>query len=208
MKNYKDSTYSRFIKRYIDLFISLISIVLLSPLFVIISIIVKMDSKGPIFFVQNRVGRNNTQFKIYKFRTMVDKAECMGTGLKTSKNDMRITRIGKILRKTSLDEIPQLINIFNGDMSIIGPRPTLKQVIDQLPEEYRNRHLVRPGITGLAQINGRQSLNWSEKVKYDLRYIENLSLLLDIKIFFKTIFIVLKQDSVHKQEISNEFKKL
>lgn len=208
MINSKGGIYRRFIKRPVDFILSLVAIIICSPLLIAIAIIIKLDSKGPIFFIQERVGKNNLKFNIYKFRTMVNNADRLGPGLKTSKNDVRVTNIGNILRKTSLDEIPQLLNIIKGDMSIIGPRPTVEKVVDQLPKENRKRHMVRPGVTGLAQVNGRQSLSWSEKVKYDLTYVESLAFLVDIKILLKTVFVVFNQEAVHKEEVSKEFKEL
>ncbi|WP_240377988.1 sugar transferase [Bacillus piscicola] len=204
----KRTFYVKFIKRVIDLILSILILILLIPLLTVISIIIKLESKGPIFFTQDRVGEHNRVFRIYKFRTMINNAENIGTGLKISGNDPRITRVGKFLRTTSIDELPQIINILKGDMSIIGPRPTIKKVVEQLSEDGKKRHVVKPGITGLAQVNGRQSLNWSEKIKYDVQYVDSLSFKLDIKILFLTILVVLKRDGVHKKEISNQYKNL
>ncbi|SDI94281.1 sugar transferase [Alteribacillus bidgolensis] len=208
MKHANFGFYRNYFKRLIDFTLSLIAIILLSPLFLIIAVVIKLDSKGPVLFIQERAGLNNSKFRIYKFRTMVNNADRLGSGLRTSKNDVRITKVGNILRKTSLDEIPQLINILKGDMSIVGPRPTVEKVTLQLSKDDLKRHIVRPGITGLAQVNGRQSLNWAEKIKYDLKYVDHLTFLVDFKILIKTILVVFKQDSVHKEEISKEFKNL
>lgn len=188
------------IKRFVDIVVSIVSMILLLPLFLIIGFAIKIDSKGPVFFKQERLGKNGKVFKIIKFRTMVDNAEQKGSGLSTFEGDPRVTSVGEILRKTSLDEISQLINILIGDMSLVGPRPPVP-FHPRRYEEYSDhqvlRFKVRPGITGLAQIMGRNSLTWDERIKYDVEYVQNLSLLLDIKIIFLTIVKVFKSENIH-----------
>lgn len=191
------------IKRIIDFILSVIALIFLIPLFIIIGVAIKLESKGPIFYKQTRVGKNEKEFKIYKFRTMIDKAEFKGKGLYfDGENDPRITKVGKILRKTSVDEIPQIINIILGDMSIIGPRPMIIPLYDKLNKEQRLRSRVLPGITGLAQVNGRNSIPWSKRIELDNEYCDNIGLIMDIKIFFKTIKVVfLKENIRYDQDV-------
>jgi lipopolysaccharide/colanic/teichoic acid biosynthesis glycosyltransferase len=171
--------------------------------FILVSLFIKINSKGRIIFKQNRLGKNGKEFKILKFRTMVENAESIGTGLDSYENDFRVTRIGKVLRNTSLDELPQLFNILIGDMSFIGPRPPVvyhPYPYSEYPEDAKKRFLVRPGVTGAAQVNGRNSLEWEEKFKFDIYYVENLNILLDIKIFFKTVIKVLKMEGSYDKK--------
>lgn len=184
-------------KRGFDFIASLVGLIILSPLFLIIAILIKIDSQGPIFFKQVRGGKYNKYFKIYKFRTMCNNAEKIGLGYKTNSNDSRITKIGNILRKTSLDELPQLINIVRGEMSIVGPRPALTVQTDKYDPYERKRLDVKPGVTGYAQVNGRNSLSWDEKIELDRYYVEKFSILLDIKILFKTIGVVLNPNQIY-----------
>lgn len=188
------------VKRIFDIIFSFLLLVILFPLLVIISILIKIDSKGPIFFIQERAGLKGKPFKIYKFRTMIPNAVNIGNGIYTAENDPRITRVGKFLRRTSLDELPQLFNILKGDMSIIGPRPTLMYQIEQYNNEQRKRLNMKPGVTGLAQVNGRNSLSWPERIKYDIYYVENWSLWLDIKILIKTIKVVLTGEGLYGEK--------
>ncbi|MDO6355566.1 sugar transferase [Caloramator sp. CAR-1] len=189
-----------FIKRLFDFLLSLILLIVLSPLFLIIAILIKLDSEGEVFFRQERAGLNGKPFMIYKFRTMVKNAEKIGDGYYTGENDPRITKIGRFLRKTSLDELPQLINILKGEMSIIGPRPTLMYQVEKYDDFQRKRLLMKPGVTGLAQVNGRNSLSWPERIKYDVYYVENWNLWMDINIFFKTFLVVLKGEGVYAEK--------
>lgn len=193
-------SFQLFIKRLFDFLFSLILLIVLSPLFLIIAVLIKLDSEGEVFFRQERAGLNGRPFMIYKFRTMVKNAEKIGDGYYTGENDPRITRIGKFLRKTSLDELPQLINILKGEMSVIGPRPTLMYQVEKYDDFQRKRLLMRPGVTGLAQVNGRNSLSWPERIKYDVYYVENWSLWMDIKIFFKTFLVVLRGEGVYAEK--------
>ena len=191
-----------FIKRCIDIFGSLIGIVVLSPVFIIIAILVKLSSKGPVFFLQERIGKNGKIFKIIKFRTMVVNAEYIGDGLKVKENaDPRITRVGRILRKTSLDELPQLFNTLTGTMSLVGPRPPVTYYpydgFENYPEWTKLRFEMRPGVTGLAQVIVRNSVSWNERIKIDNEYIMKFSIFLDIKILFATFFKVIKSEDIY-----------
>ncbi|MEA4820676.1 MAG: sugar transferase [Erysipelotrichales bacterium] len=184
--------YRGYFKRFIDLLISIILLVILSPVFLIISIIIKIDSKGPVLFTQNRVGLNNKDFKIYKFRTMKVDAPSNSPTDALENAQSWITNVGKFLRKTSLDEIPQLINIISGQMSFVGPRPSLRnqENLNELRLKY-NVFTVRPGITGWAQVNGRDELTNHEKALYDYEYVKKISLSFDIKCIIKTVSAVI-----------------
>ncbi|KYH30142.1 MULTISPECIES: sugar transferase [Clostridium] len=192
------------VKRFMDIVLSLIGIIILIPFYILIAIAIKLDSKGPVIFKQTRVGKDNVPFKIYKFRTMVPDAEKkrelaidadnIENFIFQSKSDNRITRVGSFLRKTSLDEIPQLFNVLIGNMSLVGPRPEIPDVVKFYPEEYKQRLLVLPGITGLAQISGRGEIELGKTIYYDLTYIKNFSILYDIKILFKTVLSVFKRE--------------
>lgn len=188
-------------KRLFDFIVSLFAIILLSPLMLIISILIKKEDKGPAIFKQRRGGYKQKHFDIYKFRTMILNAENIGLGYKTEENDPRITKIGRTLRKYSLDELPQLFNVIKGDMSIVGPRPALTVQTDKYNEYQKRRLDVKPGITGLAQVNGRNILTWDERIKWDLEYVDNQSFIFDIKIIYKTVLIVLKKEGVYKDDI-------
>ncbi|MEC5313943.1 sugar transferase [Enterococcus casseliflavus] len=184
-------------KRIIDFILSLIGIIVLSPVLLLLCLAIKIDSKGPIIFKQKRVGKNKTHFNIYKFRTMkIDTPKEMPTHL-LSDPDFYITKVGKILRKTSLDELPQLFNIIKGDMAVIGPRPALWNQYDLIEERDKyGANDIRPGLTGLAQISGRDELEIPIKAKLDGKYTDNISLMMDIKCFFGTITSVFKSDGV------------
>ncbi len=180
------------IKRFFDLIVSLIGLVLLSPLFLLIALAIKLDSKGPVFFKQQRYSLNARLFIICKFRTMHLGSE--KGGVYEAENDPRVTRVGKVLNRTSLNELPQFINIIMGDMSLIGPRPVLTYhpwPLKHYTAEQKKRFLIRPGVTGWAQVNGRKNLMWDRRINYDIEYVENLSFALDFKIFLRTIVIVL-----------------
>ena len=190
------------IKRIMDFIMALIALVLLSPLFLILALWIKFDSKGPVIFRQQRLGLNGDVFTLYKFRSMKVGAEAEGVYEK--KGDTRVTKSGSFLRKTSLDELPQLVNMLVGDMSLIGPRPPLTyhpwpyEEYDSFQKKMFN---VRPGITGWAQVNGRKEVPWPKRIRLNVEYVENISLVLDIKIFFKTIFKVLKmEDNLNTDE--------
>ena len=179
------------IKRILDVLLDLVGLGILIIPFVIIAVAIKLDSTGPIFFRQERVGKNGRPFKPWKFRTMVVGAVKQGLGYNVAHDDNRITRVGKFLREWGLDELPQLINVLKGEMSIVGPRPTLKYQVDQYNAFQRRRLLVKPGITGWALIHGRNLLSWKERIKYDVWYVDHWSLGLDLWIMLKTLWIVL-----------------
>lgn len=193
--------YKRFIKRLLGFILSLLALIVLSPVFLVISISIKVNSKGPVFFLQERLGKNGKVFKIIKFRTMIVNAEHIGDGLKIkSENDNRITKVGKILRKTSLDELPQLINVIKGDMSIVGPRPPVTYYphkFDEYSEKQKKRFEVRPGITGLAQIRVRNSASWDERIEIDVEYVKKVTFTQDVIIVLKTIMQVLKRENIY-----------
>jgi undecaprenyl phosphate N,N'-diacetylbacillosamine 1-phosphate transferase len=192
----------KYIKRLLDVVLSVIGLIIISPILLITAIAIKLESKGPVIFQQDRLGLNGQAFKIYKFRSM-----CVGAekdGVYETKGDMRVTKVGRIIRKTSIDELPQFVNIIKGDMSIIGPRPTLTYhpwPIEKYTHEQRKRFNVRPGVTGWAQINGRKDVPWDKRIEYDVWYVDNLSFGLDFKIFFKTVIKVLTmQDNINVGE--------
>ncbi|GAA0708744.1 sugar transferase [Paraclostridium ghonii] len=185
----------KFIKRTVDILGSSIGLLLLSPVLIIIAILVRIKLGSPIFFTQNRVGKDGKIFKIIKFRTMLEAVDKFGEPLSDKE---RLTSFGKLLRSTSLDEFPELINVLKGDMSLVGPRPLLVEYINLYSKEQFRRHEVRPGITGLAQVSGRNTLDWNERFKIDVNYVDNQTLALDIKILFLTIFKVLKRDGISK----------
>jgi len=181
---------SHVLKRIIDVVISGIGLIILFPIFVVVGALIKLDSKGPVFFVQERAGKDGKVFRAYKLRTMVVNAEKIGLGHEIEKNDSRITRVGKHLR-WGIDELPQLINVFKGDMSMVGPRPALPHQIEKYTKKEKRRLEVKPGITGWALINGRNKLTWPEKIKLDIWYIDHWSIWVDLKILFKTIWVVI-----------------
>ena len=196
-----------YFKIAIDFLLALIGLIIVSPLFLIIAILIKLDSKGPVFFLQERLGKDGKIFKIYKFRTMIDGAINMGSGLRTDEGDPRITKVGNILRKTSLDELPQLINVLKGEMSLIGPRPPVPyhpRKYEEYSYEQKKRFTVKPGITGYAQVVLRNSGTWDERIVYDVEYVEKMSLKFDINIFLKTIYSVIKKENIY---LSKEAKK-
>lgn len=185
--------YKNYIKKILDFTIALLGIIVLSPIFVILIIGLFLANKGMPFFFQARVGINEKTFRIIKFKTMTDVTNKKGDLLPDSE---RLTKIGVFVRKTSLDELPQLFNILKGDMSLIGPRPLLKEYLPFYSTEEKKRHLVRPGITGWAQINGRNSIDWGQKLKYDVFYVQNCSLLFDLNIFLRTFVKVFKSEGI------------
>ena len=182
--------YCRVVKRLFDIVISAVGLVVLSPLLLITAFLVKLTSPGPVIFRQTRIGRNAKKYTIYKFRTMRVNSEYTGFGVYSNDSDPRMTRIGVILRKTSIDELPQLVNILRGDMSLIGPRPPLTYhpwPIEEYTEEQLRMFEVRPGITGWAQIHGRKDVEWNKRIKLNIWYVDHVSFLLDFQIFFSTI---------------------
>lgn len=196
-----------FIKRAFDIVASLIMIIMLIviPVFIIVPIIIKLTSKGPAVFVQERMGKDGKVFNIYKFRTMslppegtysVDGVLYKPNGELLEPSSKRITKVGAFLRKTSIDELMQLFNILNGTMTFVGPRPTLPYQAESYTDEQRRRFEMRPGVTGWAQVNGRNGLTWTEKIKFDVEYIDGFSLWFDIKILFKTVAVVFKKEDI------------
>ena len=185
------------VKRVFDIFAATIAAVILSPIMVITAIAIKLDSPGPVIFKQDRLGLGGKVFRIYKFRSMCQGAEHTGSGVYSGANDMRVTRVGKIIRATSIDELPQLFNIIKGDMSFIGPRPPLTYHpwdISEYTEEQFRMFSVRPGISGWAQVHGRKEVEWHERIRLNVWYVDHMSLLLDIKILFMTFIKVIKND--------------
>ena len=192
-------------KRFIDFIFSLVLLILLSPVMLIVAIAIKLDSKGPILFKQERSGKNDSVFKMYKFRSMVASNDVMNF-----KEEDKITRVGKILRKTSLDEIPQLFNILKGEMSFIGPRPWILEYRKYFTKQQKRRLEVLPGLTGLAQCEGRNGISVFEKINYDIKYVDNLSLRMDLYVIFKTFYIVFTAKGAvgNKNIIKNELEDL
>ena len=188
--------YKRYIKRILDFIIAILTFVLLSPIFILVTVLLCIVNKGNPFFFQQRPGKNEKEFKIFKFKTMTDRRDTEGNLLH---DEIRLTRIGKFLRKSSLDEIPQLLNVIKGDMSLIGPRPLLTQYLQLYNSKQKRRHEVKPGITGWAQVNGRNTISWKDKFDYDVWYVDNASLLLDLKILFMTIFKVFKSEGINEK---------
>ncbi len=188
----------KIIKRLLDIIFSIFLIIILFPILLICFLAVKIDSPGEAIFKQTRLCKNGKEFTMYKFRSMYVNSEHTGTGVYSYKGDKRVTKVGNVLRKTSLDELPQLINILKGEMSFIGPRPVLTYhpwPFEEYNEKQKRRFNVRPGITGLAQINGRKASRWDDRLEFDVKYADNLSLVMDVKIFFKTIISVIKNES-------------
>ena len=188
--------YALIFKRLIDFVLSLCALVVLSPVLLILTLVGAIKMKGNPFFTQLRPGKDEKIFKLIKFRSMTCEKDENGELLP---DEVRLTKYGKLLRSTSLDELPELINILKGDMSIVGPRPLLVQYLPLYNEEQRKRHSVRPGLTGLAQVNGRNSISWTERFRYDVTYVDNISLLLDIKIPLMTVQKVLIRDGISSE---------
>ena len=182
--------YKHFFKRFFDILIALLGLIIAAIPMLFIAIAIKLNSKGPVIFKQERVGKKGKVFKIYKFRSMCVGAEQTGTGVYSGKGDARVTKVGKILRATSLDELPQFFNLLKGDMSLVGPRPPLTYhpwTLDKYTDEQKRMFDVRPGITGWAQVNGRKDVEWNKRIKLNVWYVDHVSLWLDIKILFKTV---------------------
>lgn len=196
---------SLIIKNLLDRFFAIIMFIILIPVFLLITLFIKMDSKGNAFYKQKRLGKNGKVFDMYKFRSMYTDAKDIRNAdgsTFNSEDDPRVTKIGKILRKTSLDELPQLINILIGEMSFIGPRPDLPDHYEMYSEFHKKKLLVKPGVTGLAQSIGRNSIPWGERLDYDVEYVENYTLLLDIKVLLKTFFSVLKRENIYVNNVT------
>ena len=188
--------YRRYGKRVFDLALALPGLVLLSPLLCLIAAAIKLTSRGPVFYVQERIGRNAVPFPFIKFRTMVVGAESQGAGILCLKDDPRVTRVGRVLRRFSLDEAPQLLNVVRGEMSLIGPRPGLAYQLRGYTPFQMRRLTVLPGITGWAQVNGRNAIAWDQRIVRDVEYVERLSLAMDLRILCRTLRVVLDSDSL------------
>ena len=199
-RNFGAKLEQRIIKRAFDIVVSFVAIIVLSPLFLATAIAVKAYDGGPAIYKQKRLTYGGKEFYLYKFRSMITDAEKDGKARLAAQGDSRITPVGAFIRKTRLDELPQLINIIRGDMSFIGPRPLLVEYLPLYTPEQMRRHEVRPGISGLAQVNGRNAISWEEKFRLDVEYVDTVSLKTDIHIFFKTIANVLKQDGINSAE--------
>lgn len=183
--------YKKYIKRGMDIALSAIIMIFLWPVYILTALAIKLESKGPAIFKQTRLGKDHKEFTLYKFRSMVNNAEHTGSGVYSGKNDARVTKVGKFIRATSIDELPQAVNILKGDMSFIGPRPPLTYhpwPIEEYSKEELRMFDVRPGITGWAQVNGRKNVEWHKRIKLSVWYVDHCSFLLDLKILFKTIY--------------------
>jgi len=185
------------VKRCLDVLIAGAGLLLFWPVFVLIAVCIKFSSRGPVFFLQERAGFRGQPFQILKFRTMVENADRIETGLYVSQNDVRITRVGKILRRFSLDELPQLLHIVTGKMSLVGPRPGLPYHLERYTAEQARRLLMRPGLTGWSQVNGRNLLSWPARIEKDVWYVDNFSLWLDARILFRTFAVLISADGLY-----------
>ena len=196
------------VKEVFDKIVSFISLVVLLPLFLVVAILIKLDSPGPVFFLQDRVGKDGKIFKVFKFRTMTSDAPEKTKGKYIDKSNPYVTRVGKILRRTGVDELPQLINVLKGEMSLVGPRPTLPYQVAKYNEYQRKRLLMKPGITSWALIHGRNKLTWPERIEYDVWYVEHWSFWLDIKILFKTVWVVASGEGLYAERETDEIAKV
>lgn len=188
--------YEKFIKRPQDILLSLMAMIVLSPVLLITAVLVRTKLGSPVIFKQKRPGLNEKVFTLYKFRTMTDEKDSDGNLLP---DEVRLTKFGKLLRSTSLDELPELWNIFCGDIAVVGPRPLLVEYLSRYNEEQRRRHEVRPGLSGLAQVNGRNAISWEDKFKYDVQYVDHVTFLGDWKIIFRTVLNVIKRDGINSE---------
>ena len=185
-------------KRLLDILVSLVGLIVMAPLFAIVGFAIKLDSSGPVFFVQQRAGKDRKLFRACKFRTMIQGAADQGAGFYVEgEDDPRITQVGKLLRRWSLDELPQFINILRGEMSVVGPRPTLLYQVEQYDQFQRRRLEVKPGITGWAQIHGRNLLSWPQRIEYDVWYVDNWTLALDVEIILKSFPVLFKREGLY-----------
>ncbi len=204
MKKIKETKmYKFFFKRLLDFIIAFIALFIFSPMLILITLLLLFSHKGQPFFLQKRPGKDGKIFKVIKFKTMNNKRDSSGNLLP---DEERLTKTGIFIRKTSLDETPQVINILKGDMSIVGPRPLLPEYLSLYNEEQQKRHHVKPGITGWAQVNGRNAISWEQKFEYDVWYVENLNFFLDVKIFFKTFVKMIKSEGINTKNVATTIK--
>lgn len=199
--------YLRFFKRFFDILVSFIALVCCSPIFLIVAIAIKLESKGPAIFKQTRLGRFGKPFQIYKFRSMCIGAEKQGSGQYSFKNDPRVTKVGRFIRATSIDELPQLVNILRGEMSLIGFRPPLTYhpwPYEAYTQEQKRMFELRPGVTGWAQIHGRKEVMWDDRIRMNIYYVENVSFMLDVRIFFTTIWKVLSNADNENKNVTSK----
>lgn len=196
MNSSTNTIYAKYIKRILDIVLSLIAIIVLSPLLLILYLLVKIKLGSPVIFAQDRPGKDEKIFRLFKFRSMTDERDTQGNLLP---DDVRLTSFGKKLRSTSLDELPELFNILKGDMSIVGPRPLLVEYLDLYNDEQKHRHDVRPGLTGLAQTNGRNEISWESRFLLDIEYVNALSFLMDMNILIDTIKVVFKREGISSE---------
>ena len=187
--------------RALDLALAALLLAVTSPLFALAALAIRLESSGPVFYRQLRVGRGGEQFQLWKLRTMVPGAEAMGAGIYVLEGDARITRIGRVLRRFSLDELPNLVNVLRGEMAIVGPRPTVQEQVDRYTDRQRRRLEVKPGITGWAQINGRTSLPWPERIELDVWYVEHRSLRLDLRILARTARMLATGHGLYSEDL-------
>ena len=189
------------LSRALDLFVAVVVLAVASPVILIAAVAIRLESRGPVLYRQRRVGRHGEAFELWKLRTMVPKAETMGAGVYVLEGDPRITRVGRRLRRFSLDELPNLINVLKGDMAVVGPRPTVQEQVDRYTDRQLRRLEVKPGITGWAQVNGRTSLSWPERIELDVWYVEHRSLWLDIKILAKTARMLATGHGLYSEDL-------
>jgi lipopolysaccharide/colanic/teichoic acid biosynthesis glycosyltransferase len=187
--------------RALDLLVASLVLLVASPLLAVAALLIKLESGGPVFYRQRRVGRGGAPFELWKLRTMVPGAEALGAGIYVVEGDTRITRVGRLLRRFSLDELPNLLNVLKGEMAVVGPRPTVQEQVDRYTERQRRRLEVKPGITGWAQVNGRTSLPWPERIELDVWYVENRSLRLDLRILAKTVRMLATGHGLYSDEL-------
>jgi lipopolysaccharide/colanic/teichoic acid biosynthesis glycosyltransferase len=189
------------VSRALDIALAALLLAVTSPLFALAALAIRLESRGPVFYRQLRVGRGGEQFQLWKLRTMVPGAEAMGAGLYVLEGDARITRVGRLLRRFSLDELPNLVNVLRGDMAIVGPRPTVQEQVDRYTDRQRRRLEVKPGITGWAQINGRTSLPWPERIELDVWYVEHRSMRLDLRILARTARMLATGHGLYSEDL-------
>jgi lipopolysaccharide/colanic/teichoic acid biosynthesis glycosyltransferase len=187
--------------RALDVLVAAPALVVASPLLAVVALAIKLESRGPVFYRQRRVGKDGRPFDLWKLRTMVPGAEVMGAGIYVLQGDPRITRVGRLLRRFSLDELPNLVNVLRGDMAVVGPRPTVQEQVDRYTERQRRRLEVKPGITGWAQINGRTSLPWPERIELDVWYVEHRSLRLDVRILARTARMLATGHGLYSEDL-------